>query len=30
MPFTRTNSREEGPQPNFWQRLRAWLRNLFR
>lgn len=31
MPFTRTNSRRRDPQrPTLWQRIRAWLRNLFR
>ncbi len=31
MPFTRTNGRRRDPQrPTLWQRIRAWLRNLFR
>lgn len=29
-PFTRTNSRNEGPQrPSLWARFVAWVRNLF-
>jgi hypothetical protein len=29
-PYSKTNARTEGPRPPWWQRLREWLRRLFR